>query len=75
MSVAVWWGMNLRVIEASQNSCIDKLIKRLKEDSYIMDDVPLRGVPLDCEVTVALRRERLALNLKDCLQEGGVLKL
>jgi hypothetical protein len=40
-----------------------------------MDDVLLRDVPLDCEVTVALRRERLALNLKDCLQEGGVLNL
>jgi hypothetical protein len=40
-----------------------------------MDDVPLRDVPLDCEVTEALRRERLVLNLKDCLQEEGVLKL
>jgi len=29
-----------------------------------MDDVPLRDVPLDCEVTVALRGGRLALNLK-----------
>ena len=54
---------------------IDKLIKRLKEDIYLTDDVPLRDVPLDLEVTVALRRERLAVNLKDCLQERGVLKL
>jgi len=42
---------------------------------YLVDGVPLRDVSLDCEVTVALRRERLALNLKDCLQDGGVLKL
>jgi len=40
-----------------------------------MDDVPLRDVPLACEVTEALRRGRWVLNLKDCLQEGGVLKL
>jgi hypothetical protein len=47
--------------------CIDKLIKCLKEDIHRTDDVPLRDVPLDCEVIVALRRERLTVNLKGCL--------
>jgi hypothetical protein len=53
--------------------CIDKLIKCLKEDIHLTDDVPLRNVPSDCEVTVALRRERFAVHLKDCCKKGKAL--
>jgi hypothetical protein len=40
-------------LKLASSLCIDKLIKCLKEDIHLTDDVPLRDVLLDCEVTVA----------------------